>query len=82
MIIAFLKNCFCHEDLPRLHITKPELGELGYSFATEEAELDLSDGLEIECTAPYPVEWVLGKYDFMKVPQKLLSRNGNCDLQL
>jgi hypothetical protein len=49
-----------------VHITHPEFGELGPDLGAQ-AELDLSNALILECTAPYPVEWVLGKYDFGKV---------------
>jgi hypothetical protein len=64
LFVLFVGNCFCIDDLPHVHITKPNFGEL---FPGNETEVDLIKGLEIQCTAPYPVEWVLEKFDFGKV---------------
>ncbi len=66
LFVLVLEKCICQDDLPHVYFTKPNIGELGPSVGTQ-VEVDIRNGLELECIAPYPIEWVLEKFDFREV---------------
>jgi hypothetical protein len=70
LFLTVFGNSLSKGDFPRVSISHPNIRELDENET--ETEIDVTGGLAISCIAPYPLEWVLEKFDFGKVRSKLV----------
>jgi hypothetical protein len=70
LYVSVFGNCYGKTELPRVNIQYPDIGELGPSDGIE-TEIQVTNGLVINCIAPYPVVWVIEKFEFGKVGHKV-----------